>query len=109
MKIRILSLILITFFLSSLCQAQAAEWMVYGVGGDFCGQWVTKRKGDDWYSMGQWMLGYITAAQDQAGQEFKNTDSQSMAVWLDNYCQKYPLNEFLDGVRDLVKELTVAS
>ena len=85
----------------------ASGYQLYGVGVGSCGEWVSERKAGSWHSKGQWMLGVISAVGYYDIYSLKQTDSQAFAVWMDNYCQKNPINQFSDGVYALVKELTI--
>ncbi len=77
---------------------------VYGAGTNSCGEWVEARKGGDWYSMGQWMLGFVSAATYE-GRNLRDTKSVSLALWMDNYCQSHPLDIIAEATVKLVVEL----
>lgn len=82
-----------------------SEYTQYGVGNKSCGEWVSERSSGDWHSKGQWMLGVVSAVGYYGVRNLKETDSQAFAVWMDNYCQKNPLEEFGTGVYELVEAL----
>lgn len=94
-------LILTLAFISS--EALAAPY-VYGDGASSCGEWVEARKGGDWYSMGHWMLGFVTAATYE-GRKLRDTKAVSMALWMDNYCQSHPLDIIAEAAVKLVVDL----
>ena len=66
-----------------------------------------------------WLAGYMTgvagifneAAADATDKIeavpdlFRDIDNDSAALWMDNYCQKKPLESLLDGGRKLVDEM----
>lgn len=78
--------------------------MLYGLGAKTCGTWLEKRRTNDYYDMGQWMLGYISAA-EYYGPDLKESEGQAFLAYMDNYCQKKPLDDFDVGVRQLINEL----
>ena len=86
-----------------------AEYNLYGVGGLSCREWVSKRKDGDWFDMGEWMLGFISAVGYYDIYMLKDLHAQSLAEWMDKYCQQKPLDEFAEGVKKLVEELNVNS
>ena len=53
-----------------------------------------------------WFLGYLSGRADESGKNFlKGTDSESIFLWLDNYCHANP-NQTLDsGGTALAREL----
>jgi len=77
---------------------------IYGVGAKTCGTWIEKRRTNDHFDMGQWMLGYISAT-DYYAFELKESEGQAFIAYMDNYCQQNPLDEFAVGVRRLIGEL----
>jgi hypothetical protein len=103
MKIKIKSLLV---FAALLCATQSASaYRLYGAGGGSCGEWVSERSSDQWYGKGQWMLGVISAVGYYSVYDLNDIDPQAFAVWMDNYCQKNPLEQFSEGVYALVEEL----
>jgi hypothetical protein len=88
---------------SSICYS--GEFVVHGSGGLSCGRWTEDRKADDdWYKHGQWIQGYTVARADM-GARLQRTDQERINLWMDTYCQQYPLNDLLDGARAMVLEL----
>lgn len=95
-------ILLISFFICS----HAFGYRVYGIAEeDSCGSWLQKRKKDDFYEMGYWLNGYVTAAGRFIN--LKVTDAYAKAFWLDDYCQKNPLVSFVTAVHDLVTSLEI--
>jgi hypothetical protein len=53
-----------------------------------------------------WFLGYLSGRADEAGKNFlKGTDSDSIFLWLDNYCQANPQMDLDKAGADLAREL----
>jgi len=53
-----------------------------------------------------WFLGYLSGRADASGRNFlKGTDSESIFLWLDNYCRANPDKDLDAGGIDLAREL----
>jgi hypothetical protein len=53
-----------------------------------------------------WFLGYLSGRADASGKNFlKGTDSDSIFLWLDNYCRANPNQDLDTGGIDLAREL----
>lgn len=53
-----------------------------------------------------WFLGYLSGRADASGRDFlKGTDSDSIFLWLDNYCQANPDGQLDQAGIDLASEL----
>jgi hypothetical protein len=53
-----------------------------------------------------WFLGYLSGRAEQSGKNFlKGTDSDSIFLWLDNYCQANPQADLGRAGIDLAREL----
>lgn len=85
--------------------ALGSKYTIYGAGARSCGEWVTNRSSDRWIDMGEWMLGFITAAEYYNDYDLKHSDSEAFAVWMDNYCKQNPLKDLNSGAEQLVQEL----
>lgn len=101
--------ILATLILASCVRpahsAEARKYMVYGAGAASCGAWLAARRAGDWYLQGQWVLGFVSGYGYSAGNSLKNTDNDAMASWIDNYCQKHPLENLSEAAQGLVAAL----
>ena len=65
-----------------------------------CGKWIEEKRMEN--SMNEmnripvlitrsWFLGYLSGRADESGKNFlKGTDSESIFLWLDNYCHANP-------------------
>jgi hypothetical protein len=80
-----------------------------------CGKWMEeKRIANGAQEMNRipvlitksWFLGYLSGRADASGKNFLNgTDSESIFLWLDNYCQANPAKDLGQGGVDLAREL----
>lgn len=80
-----------------------------------CGKWFEeKRAANSTKEMNKipvlitrsWFLGYLSGRADQSGKNFlKGTDSDSIFLWLDNYCRDHPQMELDTAGIDLAREL----
>ena len=53
-----------------------------------------------------WFLGYLSGRADASGRDFlKGTDSDSIFLWLDNYCHANPKMDLDTAGTDLAREL----
>lgn len=90
-----------------LDQRQEAEAVIYGAGTLSCGRWLADRKSKndvDWLLHAQWILGWVSSA-GYYGQQPKETDSQAIDAWVDDYCTKNPLENLNSAARELVDAL----
>lgn len=86
--------LLVALVMVVLCSpAASVTWTSYG-GGD-CGQWVNESASRAYYR--NWLAGYMSglaSGNNRAGNNVDVLDAASMdavVVWMDNYCQKNPL------------------
>jgi len=84
-------------------RAMGDAW-TYGVGVESCGSWTNARRGNDWFTRGQWILGFVSAS-SYHGRRLVHTDSQAMASWMDQYCASHPLDNLFTASAALVDEL----
>lgn len=70
-----------------------ADAKYYGEGASDCKTWTVKRAKNDYFSMGQWMLGSISGAA-AFGPPMRQGTSQEFASYLDNYCRENPQDKF---------------
>jgi hypothetical protein len=108
MKIAMIGVVFITIL---FCEGVLFAAPVKGAGATSCGQWIEDRKKDDHLTQLNWVLGFISAYNTflYKGKHpngiFGSSDYNALAVWLDNYCSKNPLNTLYEGVVPLVQEL----
>lgn len=84
---------------------------VKGAGVTSCGKWVEARKKDTYFPQLNWVLGFISSydhfvyiGKDKNG-VFGEEDFKSIAVWMDNYCQRKPSETVYAGTLELIEEL----
>lgn len=70
-----------------------------------CGEWVNGRS-NNVLTYETWLIGYLSGVAVSDNVDIlKNADLASLTLWMDNYCNKYPLNDIQIGTKQLVKEL----
>jgi hypothetical protein len=72
-----------------------------------CGKWLAERKGTNWHEYGQWVLGWVSAADhyDEHG-GLRRTNGEALAAWVDKYCREHPLDYIQAAAASLVDELS---
>lgn len=88
------------------------SYMVYGAGTVSCGKWTEVRKLRVGVAGEQWLAGFVTAFNlyGFGGEDAANgIDMSGLAGWIDNYCQKNPLDNLSRAAESLVTELLVKS
>ena len=94
-----------TTFLLSFFAANALAYQGYGIGMKSCGSWVEARNKEDFYSEGQWVLGYLTAYGYYGTEHLKEVDSGAILTFMDNYCREKPLDDIEIGAQALINAL----
>ncbi len=100
--------------LVSTC-AWSSEYTNIGEGTNSCGSFISDKK-EGGHRLGlnyQWMSGYITGVNNRRAIADPNKesnlgsglDSESMLLWLENYCRANPLNNLENAAGALVSEL----
>jgi hypothetical protein len=77
-------------------------------GASSCGVWIKERqeKKIPTLTNERWLVGYLSGLARALNKDIVNgTDNASIFLWMDNYCQKKPLNDIADGAEDLSREL----
>ena len=102
--------LMLCVFVCSLVQPVLGAW-TYGVRD--CGQWINRKK--DVYAelaITGWLAGYMSGLSRMHALNGrkddplrKATSADQIFLWMDNYCQKNPLNDLVDGGDDLFLEL----
>jgi hypothetical protein len=79
----------------------------YGAGTESCGKWVASGNDDVWHHLQlNWVLGWISAAGHyNVHGNLKETDSDAISAWVDNYCKEHPLDDISEAAAALVREL----
>lgn len=94
----------IAFAAGAGLEARRQAYTAYGAGIESCGKWLEYRKSDNWYTNGQWVLGWVSAA-GYYGSSLRKTDSAAISSWIDNYCAANPLEDLDTASRALVVAL----
>lgn len=90
-------------------EARDAEnnYVIYGLGGVSCGQWLHFREAKNDMALASWVLGYITAINTMPGHMdiAGGTDADGMLAWIDKYCSENPLDSVSAATSSLVSDL----
>ena len=101
--------ILLTIITFSCISINANAVLARGVVG--CGKWIaaSERKASDGYLFifyQGWVLGFLSGSAVQTNKDIlKNTDNESLYLWIDNYCRANPLKSLIYGSDALFEEL----
>jgi len=93
---------------SGICRDVHGDFMGYGVGGESCGKFIEKRRNRQDTGYMHWVTGYLTAINLERPMTYNilgTTDIHGAMLWLENYCQRYPLIDVNDAVDALADEL----
>lgn len=111
------------FLGSSAARAHGPLVDVLGAGSDSCGKYVTAyrdyrangsgneatflawRSAALFYQYQSWIQGYITAAAAFHRGHIQAIDGDALVVWVNEYCQKHPLQNIVDAANRLYIEL----
>lgn len=94
-----------------LISTTSVAGIIKGAGATSCGLWIEDRKSDSWFPQVHWIQGFISSynhfvylgSHDDG--VFGNTDAESLAAWMDNYCRENPLTSVYEGTIQLITEL----
>jgi hypothetical protein len=99
-------LLLLLFFVpgSGITGDVNGVYEMYGTGSQSCGSFARERKKEAYARYAAWMAGYLTAvdARTPTASILGTTDLQGAMLWLENYCNKNPLEPFANAVYALV-------
>ena len=91
-----------------ICVDTDRSYEVYGYGVKSCGSFVQEKKNTNGVLYNAWVAGYLTAVNLTSPVLYSilgKTDINGAMLWLENYCNKNPLKNFVDAVQALVNEL----
>jgi hypothetical protein len=97
------------FGLPILPSAYAAGTIeVMGAGAKSCGSWVSDRSNNAAWTDGSWVLGYVTAEEEdssmaETGSVSVNTDADGLFGWLDDYCRANPTESIHQAAAALIQ------
>ena len=71
-----------------------------------CGSWLADRATNNYFSMGNWALGFLSgvAIYGDNLNPLEGVDSNAIAYWLDNYCQSRPTDRFVDALKAFIRQ-----
>ncbi len=101
-------LAVLLFLLPSMGHSQQdAPRTFYGAGTSSCQTWAANRKAssNDWYPAGNWVLGWVSAANLYAQVPPRKTDARSIAALVDEYCSTYQQKDISDAAQAIVAGL----
>lgn len=83
--------------------------MVHGMGAGAiasCGRWLANRASGNYFDMGNWALGFLSAVGVYSVNldPLRGVDSDAVLYWLDNYCQARPTDRFVDAVKAFIQQ-----
>jgi hypothetical protein len=96
--------LLIIIFIGGDAHAQVS-YSIVGAGAQSCGKWLADRASNDYWTMGNWALGFLAGAAAFGGDldPLHSIDSQAVAYWLDNYCHAHPTDHFVDALHEFIR------
>ena len=101
-------LLLLFLITSMFVNAHGATTLI---GTRSCSDWMKSRSTDKSLKLTRlnnetWLLGYLSGLSSGSGKDaLANTNNSSIFTWMDNYCQKNPMNNISDGGVYLFLEL----
>lgn len=78
---------------------------IYGAGTNSCAQWMEARKTQAWFTAGQWVLGFVSAANYYSKTPPARSDARSMAKWVDDYCRDRSESDLAEAAQELTEAL----
>ena len=114
LKILTILTVLLVLFLAVSSSKLFAQNVLSGIGGFSCGQYVKYRDDDEFgtltHLLESWMLGFISGLNMNTTNENSKTkydppDGDSIALYVDKFCNKYPLHHVYLAGRELYKDL----
>jgi hypothetical protein len=101
MNVILAALILISLSIST----EAEGKQLFGAGASAsCGSWLHDRESGDYYSMGNWALGYLSGIGIYTTLDpLNDVDANGVSYWLDNYCRNNPTVHFSEALDAFVR------
>ena len=85
--------------------AREAGRTIYGAGTNSCEQWTDARQRDTWFTAGQWILGFVSAANQYSRIAPVKATARDMARWVDDYCSTNSTSDVAAAAEALVELL----
>lgn len=100
----ILSLVFI-LILSGDARSQGIKAIGAGANAS-CGSWLAARASNDYFTMGNWSLGFLSGVGIYSTDlnPLQGVDSDAVSYWLDNYCRARPTDYFVDALRAFIRQ-----
>lgn len=109
----LLRIVLVGMVMMLFSETASAVWIRGGVS---CGAWIEARekekKGDesDSWTARRWLVGFLSGLAYGENKEFwgppSSLGTETVFLWMDNYCQANRLNDIGDGAEKLFDERT---
>jgi hypothetical protein len=96
--------------ITAMASDQLGRYVVHGMGTESCGSFVqARRQPDNWSGYGTWLTGYLTSVNVYTEDTYDisgTTDLEGIKLWVENYCQKNPLENISTAAEAAVDALT---
>jgi hypothetical protein len=109
---RAMLVVLVSALISLPCVAKDVNghYVVLSMGTKTCGEYVSDFKADERGKLDNsiWVAGFLTAYNiytKGTKNISRNTDPAAWDLWINNYCERNPLDQVADAAVALVKEL----
>ena len=77
-----------------------------GAGSLGCSEWIYQRGSNDFFSAGNWMLGFLSgSAWDSGNNILAGRDSEDLFIAIDKYCSEHPGDTLSDATVALAYHL----
>ncbi|MQA30021.1 MAG: hypothetical protein GEU82_09310 [Luteitalea sp.] len=86
-----------------------ANRTIYGAGTNSCSVWTEARQDERWFTSGQWILGFVSAANQYSKVPPTKTDARTVASWVDDYCYQHATSDLADAARELVDHMVAGT
>ena len=87
-------------------EAHSQSVTTLGAGNSSCGSWLSARASNNYFSMGNWALGFLSGVGIYSTDlnPLEGVDSDAVSYWLDNYCQARPTDRFVDALNAFIRQ-----
>lgn len=97
----------------SFSESSSGDFMAYGLGSISCGKYSSiSKNGSDRSMANQWVFGFVTAKNeslhfDKVKSYLDGVDTQAITKYIENYCDKKPLDQLYSAANRLVYDLSL--
>ena len=93
-------------FILTVCASTLSAHAVEIRGARSCGKWIAGQADGQSASNEAWLVGFMSGLAFQSNQDLlKGTDNESITLWVNNFCQKNPLENLVTAAETLANEL----